>query len=176
MSDFALSLGLWAGLTLLLAAAVHVGVLLAIPYLIGMRVRSMGEQNTLIHAARPTAEFNPIRRVSPDLIYSIYGYDLSDGPIHVTAPVSTMYVSVSCYALNTDNFHVKNDQQVDSTFDFVIVGPRTPAPNAPGSEITRSPTTTGGIIFRYFVGDGSHVEQIEKIRRQVEIVKLERKP
>jgi len=175
MCELAQSVSLWIGLTLLSAAAIHVGVLLAIPYAIGMRVRSMGEQNTMIHAAKPTADFNPVRRASPDLIYSLYGYDLSEGPLHVTAPVSGTYMSVSCYAMNTDNFYVKNDQQVDGSFDFVLVGPRTPRPEAPGSDIARSPTTTGGIIFRYFVGDGSHDEQIESIRHRVQVVRLDRR-
>ena len=84
-------------------------------------------------------------------------------------------MSVSCFALNTDNFYVKNDQQVGRSFDFVLVGPGAPEPEAPGSDIVRSPTTTGGILFRYFVGDGSPEEQIERIRREIVLVRCGQK-
>jgi len=163
---------LWIGLTLLLAAAIHIGIVLALPYVVGIRLRSMAERNTIVHAARPTADFNPIRRSSPDLIYSACPYDLSEGPLHITAPVPGTYMSVSCFALNTDNFYVKNDQQVERSFDFILVGPGTPDPEALGRDIVRSPTTTGGILFRYFVGDGTHEEQIESIRREIRVARL----
>lgn len=172
MSEFAQSVAVWIVLTLLLAAALHIGIVLAIPYVVGIRLRSMAERNTIVHAARPTADFNPIRRSSPDLVYSACPYDLSEGPLHITAPVPGTYMSVSCFALNTDNFYVKNDQQVETSFDIALVGPGTPEPKAPGSEIVRSPTTTGGILFRYFVGDGRHEEQIESIRREIRIARL----
>lgn len=58
----------------------------------------------------------------------MYPYDLSKGPLHITAPVPGTYMSVSCFALNTVNFYVKNDQQVGRSFDFVLVGPGTPKP------------------------------------------------
>jgi len=164
---------LWVGLTLLLAAAVHWGVVLAMPYVVGIRLRSMAEPNLLVHAARPSAVFNPIRRSSPDLIYSACSYDLSDGPLHITAPVAGAYTSVSCFALNTDNFYVKNDQQVEKAFDIVLVGPGIREPEAPGSDIVRSPTTTGGILFRYFVGDGRCEREIETVRREIQVVRLE---
>jgi uncharacterized membrane protein len=172
MSELAHNVALWLGLTLLLAAAIHLGIVVTIPYVIGIRLRSMAERNTLIHGAKPSAAFNPIRRSSPDLIYSVCPYDLSQGPLHVTAPVPDTYMSVSCFALNTDNFYVKNDQQVGRSFDFVLVGPGSPAPEAPGSDIVRSPTTSGGILFRYFVGDGSREEQIERVRREIVLVRF----
>jgi uncharacterized membrane protein len=78
-------------------------------------------------------------------------------------------MSVSCFALNTDNFYVKNDQQVEGSFDFILVGPRSPEPDASGSEIIRSPTTTGGIVFRYFLGEGTCEEQIESSRRRIRV-------
>ena len=81
-------------------------------------------------------------------------------------------MSVSCFALNTDNFYVKNDQQVGRSFDFVLVGPSTAEPEAPGSDIVRSPTTTGGILFRYFIGDGTYAKQIESIRREIRVARL----
>lgn len=172
MSKRAKSIAFWIGLTALLSAAIHIGIVLAIPYAVGIRLRSMGEPNTIVHGPQPSASFNPVRMSSPDLIYSACPYDLSDGPLRVTAPVSGTYMSVSCFALNTDNFYVKNDGQVGGKFDFVLVGPGAPQPEAPGSEIIRSPTTTGGILFRYFIGDGSQNAMIESTRREIRIARF----
>jgi uncharacterized membrane protein len=171
MSELAQNTALWVGLTLLLGAVVHFGLVLAIPYVVGIRLRSMAERNTIVHGAKPTADFNPIRRSSPDLIYSVCPYDLSEGPLHITAPIPGTYMSVSCFALNTDNFYVKNDRQVEDWFDFVLIGPSMPEPEAPGSDIVRSPTRTGGILFRYFVGDGACEDRVDSIRREIRIVR-----
>jgi hypothetical protein len=37
------------------------------------------------------------------------------------------------------------------------------------AKLVRTPTATGGIIFRYFVGDGTHEQTIEGIRPQIQI-------
>jgi uncharacterized membrane protein len=172
MSEVARSTVLWISLSLSLGTAVHLGIVLAIPWLVGMRLRSLAEPNTVVHAPKPSADYNPIRRSGTDLIYSACSYDLSQGPLHVKAPTAGTYMSVSCFALNSDNFYVKNDRQFKGSFDIILVGPGAPEPEALGSEIIRSPTTTGGVIFRYFVGDGTHEEQIERARREIRIVRL----
>ena len=35
---------------MLLGAAMHLGIVLAIPYVVGIRLRSMAERNTIVHA------------------------------------------------------------------------------------------------------------------------------
>ncbi len=172
MSEIAQSIAIWTVLTALLAAAMHLGIVLAIPQVVGYRLRSMAPRNTILHTPKPTVDYNPIRRASPDLIYSACPYDLSAGPLRVTAPVSGTYMSVSCFASNTDNFYAKNDRHVETSFDFVLVGPGTQRREVLGTDIVRSPTTTGGIIIRYFVGDGTQEEQIESIRREIQISQL----
>ena len=169
MSEFAQSVAVWIALTVLLASAVHLGIVLAVPHVVGYRLRSMAQRNTVFHAPKPSADFNPVRRASPDLIYSACPYDLSAGSLRVTAPALETYMSVSCFASNTDNFYAKNDRHVETSFDFILVGPGTPQPEALGADIVRSPTTTGGIIFRYFVGEGTREEQIERFRNEIRV-------
>ncbi|MDB4516273.1 DUF1254 domain-containing protein [Crocinitomicaceae bacterium] len=171
MSERTKSIVIWTMLTLLLAGVVHVGVICAIPYIVGIRLRSMAEKNTLIHTVKLSADYNPIRRSSPDMIYTCCSFDLSNGPLQVSAPVpaSDLYMSVSCFALNTDNFYVKNDRQIDGNFNFVLVGPDAPAPNIEDTELVRSPTTTGGILIRYFIGDGTREGEIEASRQRISI-------
>lgn len=162
----------WICLTLGLGAVVHLGIVLSIPWLAGAYLRSLEPPNAIFHAPKISAAYNPIRRSGTDLIYSVCNYNLSRGPLRVAAPVVKPYTSFSCFALNSDNFFIKNDQQVKDGFDVVLIGPRAPEPAAPESEIVRSPTTTGFLIFRYFVGDGSHEEQIERMRREIRLVRF----
>ncbi len=86
MGQLAYNVALWTGLTLVLAAIIHIGIVLAFPWVVGIRLRSMGEPNMVVHAARVSADNNPIRRGSPDLIYSLCAFDVSRGPLHITAP------------------------------------------------------------------------------------------
>ena len=64
MSELVQSVALWIGLALLLGTAIHIGIVLTIPYAVGIRLRSMAERNTIVHAAKPSADFNPIRRAA----------------------------------------------------------------------------------------------------------------
>ena len=118
---------------------------------------------------KPSAGNDQVRRSSPDLIYSACPFDLSDGPLHITAPVPGSYMSVSCYAINTDNFYVKNDLQVDRRFNIILIGPDTADPGIADAEVVRSPSMTGGILFRYFVGNGDQVQEVEAMRQRISI-------
>jgi uncharacterized membrane protein len=109
-----------------------------------------------------------IVRPSPDLLYSLAVFDLSGGPIRITAPVLDSYVSLSLYAGNTDNFFVTNDRRLDGPgFDLTLVGPLDPQPVVEGSLVVRAPTETGVIVFRYFTGDGSRADEIRSVRREI---------
>ena len=169
MSKRSRRIALWFAGTLVLAAIVHFAVVLAIPRAIGSYLRSLAESNTIVHAAKPSAGNDQVRRSSPDLVYSACAFDLSDGPLRITAPVPDSYMSVSFYAINTDNFYVQNDLQVDGCFDVVLIGPNMPDPGIKGAEVVRAPSTTGGILFRYFAGDGQQQREIEAIRQRIRI-------
>jgi uncharacterized membrane protein len=156
-------------MTLVVAAVVHFLAVLATPHAIGFALQSLAESNTLVHAEKPAAGNDQVRRSSPDLVYSACVFDLTDGPLHITAPAPESYMSVSFFASNTDNFWVKNDRHVDGTFDVVLAGPGTTTPDIDGAELVRSPTMTGGVIFRYFAGDGRRLEEIESLRQQISI-------
>jgi len=169
MSKRRRSVLLWVAVTSVLGAIVHYVVVLAVPYAIGHHLTSLAESNTIVHAEKPSAGNERVRRSGPDLVYSACPFDLSDGPLHITAPVPESYMSVSFYAINTDNFYVKNDLQVDGDFDIVLIGPDMPAQAFAGIEVVRSPSMTGGILFRYFAGNEEQIQEIESIRRRITI-------
>jgi len=155
-------------MTLVLAAIVHVAAVRIYPSAIMLAFEARYEPNRVFHVPEVTAGKLRIVRPSPDLLYSLAVFDLSEGPIRVTAPVPGSYVSLSMYGSNTDNFYVTSDSQLaDSGFDVVLIGPHDPEPGLAETVIVRAPGETGVIVFRYFIGDGSRAEKIRSARQQI---------
>jgi uncharacterized membrane protein len=163
---------------LVLAAAFHWVTIVAYPYVLTSTyyrvLTRLAGTNVFLHLDQPTANNRAVGMLNPDLVYSAAAFDLSEGPVRVTVPISGLYMSLSFYAANTDNFFVMNDLQVkDGRFDIVLVGSVAADPNIQGVHIVRSPTTTGIIALRCFVGKGDQLNKIEATRRQIRCVVLE---
>ena len=163
----------WMAATAVLSVAIHYATIHWYPTLymsscLRQLVARVG-MHQFVHASPPTWDNRETTCLpSPDLIYSAAAFDLSAGPLRVTVPVAGPYTSVSLYAANTDNFFVTNDRHVPrDKFDFILVGPATPDPGAAGIPVIRAPSTTGGILVRFFVGDRDDLNTIESVRRQM---------
>src|SRR5262245_52948717 len=97
----------------------------------------MGEPNSMHFGSRPTAASRLVVRPSPDILYASCPFDLSSGPLRVTASVPhTTYCSVSAFDAATNNFFVRNDREVTGDSielllvrrpDLAVVGQRAPA-------------------------------------------------
>jgi uncharacterized membrane protein len=163
----------WTVATLVLAAGIHYAAVLVYPraliaYVSGKIVGKVGK-NAFHHGTPPTPKDRIVVLPSPDLIYSSGAFDLTQGPVRITAPLTGSYMSVSLYASNSDNFFVLNDKQVkDGRFDIVLAKPETPVPDIPGTQVVRAPSNTGIMLIRYFAGEGTRAEEIAS--RQKEIV------
>ena len=173
MSKYAQRALTWMAATAVLSVAIHYATIRWYPTLymsscLRQLVARVG-MHQFVHASAPTAENRDGPRLpSPDLTYSAAAFDLSEGPLRVTAPIVGPYMSVSCYAANTDNFLVTNDRQVQrDKFDFILVGPAAPDPRVEGVPVIRAPSTTGGILVRFFVGDRDDLDKIESVRRRM---------
>lgn len=68
--------------------------------------------NVALPAARADANARTVVRPSPDLLYTACVFDLTNGPLHITAPVQDSYVSVSGFAADTSNFFALNDAEI----------------------------------------------------------------
>jgi uncharacterized membrane protein len=165
----------WLAGVLAIAAATHVAAIQAYPRLVmgtaWNRLSEAAGPDGLIHAPRPDAASRTVVRPSPDLLYSVCVYDLEAGPWSVKTAIPKTYMSVSLYAMNTDNFFTINDQQIDSgELRFIIVdGPVDDVRTTGRPLIVRSPTTRGIALFRYFAGgDVSDAAQIDSARRGLE--------
>jgi uncharacterized membrane protein len=132
------------------------------------RIEKAHGTNTLRHGSRPTSADRVVVLPSPDLVYSIGVFDLSSGPLRITAPASQSYMSLSLYAANTDNFFVMNDRQAEGgKFDLILVGPGASDPGVEGVRLVRSPSQTGIILFRFFAPEGAPLDEIDALRRQI---------
>jgi uncharacterized membrane protein len=137
---------------LAVAVVSHFGVIMAAPYvLMGGAMKSVSREGTRInvwnHAPRVSEESRRVVRPSPDLAYSACVYDLSNGPIRVTAAAWDDYMSVSAFAANSDNFFVINDRQAPQGVDFVLVEEGDDPP-ADAAMVVESPSTKGIILQR----------------------------
>ena len=124
MSERAQEWMFWIAATILVAMIVHLGAIYLLPRVVMMRALDrLGAANTMHVGKRPTAAARAIVRPSPDIVYATCPYDLSKGPLRVTAPViHTSYWSVSAFDANTNNFFVKNDQQTPAdSIELVVV-------------------------------------------------------
>ena len=173
MSKYAQRALTWMAATAVLSVAIHYATVHWYPTLymsscLRQLVARVG-MHQFVHASPPTSENRDSPCLpSPDLTYSAAAFDLSQGPLRVTAALVGPYMSVSCYSANTDNFLVANDRQVQrDKFDFILVGPAAPDPGIGGIPVIRAPSSTGGILVRFFVGDRDDLNKIESVRRQM---------
>ena len=146
--------GTWrlVALCVVVAAVSHVAIIVAAPYVLmrGAMAR-ISRDGTAInawnHAPRVSEKSRRVVRPSPDLAYSSCVYDLSAGPIRVTAAAWDDYMSVSAFAANSDNFFVINDRQAPNGVDFVLTRAGDAKP-AGAAAVVESPSQTGIILQR----------------------------
>lgn len=96
------------------AVLIHAVALFALPPLIMNRaiegiVERAGGFNRAVHQPRATDKSRTIVRPSPDILYTACAFDLSAGPVWLTAPPPLGYLSLSVFAANTDNVAVLNE-------------------------------------------------------------------
>lgn len=172
MSERAQEWVFWIAATILVAMIVHLGAIYVLPRVVMMTaLNRIGAANTIHVGKRPTAASRTIVRPSPDIVYATCPYDLSKGPLRVTAPViHTSYWSVSAFDANTNNFFVKNDQKTPADSIELIVVERGQAwPKLDGAVervILFSPSEKGLILFRAVIDDDKHLPAIEAALHQ----------
>jgi len=148
----------WVILTVALAIIFHFLTVILFPRVIMalafQRIlnRSDSEINTLVHSPRVTVNSRHVVKPSPDLLYSICVYDVSEKPLRITATVPDTYWSISFYQTNTDNFYVLNDRQAKSNpVNIVLVGPGMAAPRAENAQVVVAPTNKGVFLLRSLI-------------------------
>ncbi len=122
--------------------------------------------NVALPAPRADASARTVVRPSPDLLYTACVFDLSKGPLHITAPVQASYMSVSGFAADTSNFFALNDaamaadSQGQKRLDVVLTrdaGTSIPA----GARRILAPSDRGLILFRSLIPEDAALPQLQ---------------
>jgi len=123
---------------------------------------SGGGQGGARHAPRLTENNQTIVRASPDILYSVCAYDLSDGDRRITAPwpADGNYASVSLYDANTNNFAVISDRD-GAAVDIRL----TDEAGRAGDDALVSPTRQGLILYRRVVDAQTDLDAADAERR-----------
>jgi uncharacterized membrane protein len=162
----------WSALaTVAVAVIVHFLTIFAIPILIMDTAMSKYPTNVLMKGGRTTAENRMVVRPSPDLVYSILLYDVSQQPIRFKAQVpGDTYWSVAFYAANTDNFFVLNDQHVESNpLEILLVKQGAAIPENERAQVVVSPSDRGIMLVRHLLVSDDKYDGVVKIQGQSSI-------
>lgn len=146
------------------ALMAHMALVWALPRLIMQQVmggQAAQEMNMYNNAAFPPPVDASSRRVvmpSPDMLYSVCVFDVSQGPVRVTAhPGLTSYWSIALYGANSDNFFVVNDREAGAApVDLWLVskGPNATDPTVPlGAQVVVTPSEKGFLLMRVLTGN-----------------------
>lgn len=124
------------------------------------------------HAPRLTEDTQTIVRASPDMLYSVCAYDLSEGPRLVTVPwpADGNYASVSFYDARTNNFEVISDRDSEAQSTAIILaqwpeGGPVPGMLAGADLQANAPTRRGLILYRRVIDAGTDLEAADAERQ-----------
>jgi uncharacterized membrane protein len=130
----------------------HVATIVAAPWAIMHKAMEKlgqgGPPNQFHFGGRTNSHARAVVRPSPDLAYASCIYDLSAGPVAVSAAPTQGggYVSLSVFDGRTDNIAVFDSLTHPAGIAFVLAMPGQAVPN--GAEIVRSRSARGIILDR----------------------------
>jgi uncharacterized membrane protein len=116
----------------------------------------------------PTSENSTaVIRPSPDNLYSILVYDVSQYPLHVTA-ATTEYWSISGFAMNTDNFfNITDTQAKTNPVEVVLVSKGMTYQDPTGkAQVIVAPSNRGILMIGMVVTNQSALPGLMQIQKQ----------
>lgn len=152
--------------TLALAAGLHVLIVWLIPHAITLAfVRGVSKQvgyNTVLRPPLPTHQSRSVVAPSPDLLYAVCVFDVSAGPVRISARRPPGYWSLSLYDRNSDNFFGINDNEIKGdTVELILTpGPADVGIKAkfPAATYVQTPRSTGVMLSRILVLDPANMQ------------------
>ncbi|MBM4447123.1 MAG: DUF1254 domain-containing protein [Chloroflexi bacterium] len=127
--------------------------------------------NQWVFAPPATAERRTIVRPSPDLLYSLCCYDISQYPLRLTAAIPDNYWSISGFAMNTDNFFAINDKQAKSNpIEVVLIRKDMTYQDTTGkAHVIVAPTDRGIILIRTVITSKADLPGHTEIQKKATI-------
>lgn len=158
---------------LVFAAAVgagHLGAIVAAPRVImQVALTKMSQDGKLVNAfqfgPRTTEKSRGVVRPSPDLAYSSCVYELSKGPVLVSAAPSPNqgYVSLSVFDTRTDNIAVFDTAQYPQGIRFVLAMDGQAVPQ--GEQMVRAKFAKGVVLDRRLAPTAELFAVVDQARR-----------
>jgi uncharacterized membrane protein len=153
-------LALWLLGGILLGGIVHLATVLCLPALATQdaysRLSPVAPVNAVPAVAPPTPEQSLRPFLDPAFAVAVCRYDLSNGPVKFSVPVSSAYTSVSFYTRNDIAYYAINDRAAGRRvieLDLMTAEQRSELPGdeevtAADRLIVESPTLTGLIVIK----------------------------
>jgi uncharacterized membrane protein len=151
---------LWILAAVLLGGIVHLSTVLAMPQTATQdaysRLVALTPVNAMVPLAAPTPESAVLPFMDPAFATAVCRYDLTDGALKLTAPVSQAYTSVTFYTRKSIAYYAINDRAAGKrTIELDLMTPEQHAEVPEEEDVTAadrliidSPTTTGLIVLR----------------------------
>jgi uncharacterized membrane protein len=151
---------LWLLSGTLLGGIVHLMAVLILPRTATQdaysRLSPIAPVNAMAAVPQPTPQNELMPYMDPAFAVAVCRYDLSSGPLKLTAPVSPAYTSVSFYTRQGVAYYAINDRAAGRRvieLDLMTSAQRSDLPEdedvtAADRLIVESPTTTGLIVLR----------------------------
>jgi uncharacterized membrane protein len=151
---------LWILSGLILGGIVHLSTVLAMPQAATQdaysRLTPLTPVNTMVQLAPPTADTAIMPFMDPAFAAAVCRYDLSNGSIKLTSPVSQAYTSVTFYTRKSVAYYAINDRAAGRrTIELDLMTPEQHADMPEEEDVTaadrliiESPSTVGLIVLR----------------------------
>jgi uncharacterized membrane protein len=151
---------LWLLAGALLGGVVHLMTILILPRLASQdayaRLSDLGPVNSFAPLPAPTAQSAIMPFMDPSFAAVVCRYDLSNGPVKLTAPISAAYTSVSFYTRRGIAYYAINDRAAGRrTIELELMTTAQRAELQEDEEVTaadrliiESPSETGLILVR----------------------------
>jgi uncharacterized membrane protein len=151
---------MWLAGGLVLGGIVHLTTILLLPRTATQdayaRLAPIAPVNTVVELPPPSPGDAAVPLMDPAFAAAVCRYDLSAGPVKLTAPISQAYTSVSFYTRNGISYYAINDRAAGRrTIDLDLMTTKQRSDLPEDEEITaadrlivESPTNTGLIVIR----------------------------
>jgi uncharacterized membrane protein len=160
---------------MVLAAVLHMVTVWVFPYAIMAMVAKKSQEqreaqiNTVFASPPTTPAQRTVVMPSPDLLYSIIGFDLSEAPLHIIAPIPPdTYWSIAFYSINTVNFLTINDRQARTNpLEIVLVPEDTLVSAPPNALVVAAPSKRGVVLARFLIKDNNRLADLIAVQKQM---------
>lgn len=151
---------------LLVAVLANLLTVAALPRLINLYVLHKiaviaGGENRPLPAPRADANARTVVRPSPDLLYTACVYDVSERPLHITAPAQESYVSISGFAADTHNFFAIDNADGKKNFDLILAREGAGVTSAT-AQVIAAPSARGLILFRSLISSEAELPRLQR--------------